>query len=142
MSCLAHVSYAFSRACIFDDHSMCIRRTPRPDLFIHPPIHPSIHPVTLGRLNTFYFITGYYSSPRAVLSSLVLHRSPHVSRAVTSSFAFRNLSRFWTGRGSVLDIIVKIENKVVFRDVMCYPWSTLTKTLMRRYFIISIRPDD
>jgi len=89
-------------------------------VLIYPSIHPFSHPREVEYLLLYNRIL-----LSAVRRTLVVRIASIAARVACRYLVFRlsleTSSRFWTGRGSVLDIIVKIENKVVFRDVMCHP---------------------
>lgn len=96
--------------------------SPRPD----PSIHPSIYLSYLSWVEYLLLYNRILLSPaRRTLVARIASIAARVAwRYLVFRLSLETSSRFQTGRGSVLDIIVKIGNKVVFRDVIYHlSWS-------------------
>jgi len=118
MSC-TRVVCIFS--CLYFRRSLNVYLANSSSWSIHPSIHPFSHPREVEYLLLYNRIL--LSAARRTLVVRIASIAARVAcRYLVFRLSFETSSRFWTGRGSVLNIIVKIENKVVFRDVMYYPW--------------------
>jgi len=86
------------------------------ELLVYPSIHPFSHPREVEYLLLYNRIL-LSAAPYSCRSYRIDRRTCRVSLPRLSPLT-RNLFTILDGTGK-LDIIVKIENKVVFRDVMC-----------------------